>query len=260
MIETKTIINNMRIAVSGTACQGKTTLVKDFIKEWPMYSTPEKTYRDFINENNLPYSDNTNKEAQWSILNHVIDTIMESDKGDKIIYDRCPLDNLVYSLWAHEKGINDIDTKFINKCIPVVRESLKFLDVIFFTPITKVGPVELVDDGTRSINKEHIEEIDNLFKGMEQQYFQNLKGSPFLPYDDCPAIVEIFGNQKERIHLIRQYLDAEGDLLGDNESEILDPNEVMDMESIIRDQQIEIAKEKQQTDVLYQHIQNTKNN
>ena len=69
----------MRIAVSGTSCQGKTTLIKDFIKEWPMYSTPEKTYRDFINENNLPYSDNTNKEAQWSILNHIIDTIMESE-------------------------------------------------------------------------------------------------------------------------------------------------------------------------------------
>ena len=33
-----------------------------------------------------------------------------------------------------------------------------------------------------------------------------------------------------------------------------------DMESIIRDQQIEIANEKQKADVLYQHIQNTKNN
>ena len=180
----------MRIAVSGTACQGKTTLVKDFIKEWPMYSTPEKTYRNFINENDLPHSENTNKDAQWSILNHTIDTIMESEKGDKVIYDRCPLDNLVYSLWAHEKGINDIDTKFINKCIPVVRESLKFLDVIFFTPITKVGPVDI----------------------------------------------------------------------GDNESEILDPNEVMDMESIIRDQQIEMANEKQKADILYQHVQDTRNN
>jgi len=168
MIGIISLINNMRIAVSGTACQGKTTFLNDFIKEWPMYSTPEKTYRDFIKENNLPHSENTNKEAQWSILNHVVDTMLESEKGDKVIYDRCPLDNLVYSLWAHEKRINDIDEKFINKCIPVVRESLKFLDVIFFTPITNVSPIEIVDDGTRSINKEHIEEIDHLFKGIEQ--------------------------------------------------------------------------------------------
>ena len=74
-----------------------------------------------------------------------------------------------------------------------------------------MSPIDIVDDGTRSINIEHIEEIDHLFKGIEQQYFQNLKASPFLPYDDCPAIVEIFGNQQERVHLVRQYLDAEGD-------------------------------------------------
>ena len=36
----------MRIAISGTACQGKSTLVKDFLDLWPSYSTPEKTYRD----------------------------------------------------------------------------------------------------------------------------------------------------------------------------------------------------------------------
>jgi len=259
MIEKIILINNMRIAVSGTACQGKTTFIKDFIKEWPMYSTPEKTYRDYINENNLPHSENTNQEAQWSILNHVVDTILESDKGDKIIYDRCPLDNLVYSLWAHEKGINDIDQKFIQKCIPVVRESLKFLDVIFFTPITNVSPIDIVDDGTRSVNKEHIEEIDHLFKGIEQQYFQNLKASPFLPSDDCPAIVEVFGNQQERIHLVRQYLDAEGDLMGDNSSSILNPEEIADMESILRDQEMEIAAEKARSDALFKHIQETKN-
>ena len=60
----------MRIAVSGSACQGKTTFIQDFIKEWPMYSTPEKTYREYIEENNLPDSDNTNKDAQWGILNN----------------------------------------------------------------------------------------------------------------------------------------------------------------------------------------------
>ena len=140
----------------------------------------------------------------------------------------------------------------------VILKNLKFLDVIFFTPITKVGPVELVGDGTRSINKEHIEEIDHLFKGIEQQYFQNLKASPFLPYDDCPAIVEIFGNERERVYLARQYIDAEGDLLGDNNSTILDPEEVTDMESILRDQQIEIAKEKKYSDNIYKTIQDSR--
>ena len=71
MIGKTFLINIMRIAVSGTACQGKTTFIKYFIKEWPMYSTPEKTYRDFISENNLPHSENTLKllTSILSILN-----------------------------------------------------------------------------------------------------------------------------------------------------------------------------------------------
>ena len=62
------------------------------------------------------------------------------------------------------------------------------------------------------------------------------------------------------VNEISKFIDAEGDLLGDNESSILDPNEVMDMESIIRDQQLEIVKEKQKADLMYQRVQDTKNN
>ena len=63
----------MRISVSGTANVGKSTLIKDFLKEWDMYTTPEKTYREFIQEQNLPHSSSTTKESQWQILNFTID-------------------------------------------------------------------------------------------------------------------------------------------------------------------------------------------
>ena len=38
----------MRICVSGTGSQGKSTLINDFIKEWPQYTTPKESYRDFL--------------------------------------------------------------------------------------------------------------------------------------------------------------------------------------------------------------------
>ena len=38
----------MRICVSGTSSQGKSTFIKDFLKQWSMYNTPEVTYRSFI--------------------------------------------------------------------------------------------------------------------------------------------------------------------------------------------------------------------
>ena len=248
----------MRIAISGTACQGKSTLIKDFLKEWNMYTTPAKTYRDYLTENNLPHSKETTKDTQWDILNFMVDTLQQYSKGDKVIFDRCPLDNMVYSLWAYERNINDLDDDFIKKCIPVVRESLRFLDVIFFIPITKAAPIPVVEDNLRETDKVFIKEIDNIFKGVEQQYLQGQKASPFLPNEECPAIVEVFGSREQRIHMMRQYIDAEGDLFGDNSSSILG-QEVLDMEQILRDQQRELNKEKTQAEAFYKKIQQTKN-
>ena len=52
---------------------------------------------------------------------------------------------------------------------------------------------------------------------------------------------------------------TKGDLMGDNSSSILDPEEIADMESILRDQEMEIAAEKARSDALFKHIQETKN-
>ena len=88
----------MRIAISGTSCQGKSTLIKDFLKEWTNYKTIDKTYRDVIIEQGLEHSSATNKDTQWSILNFMIDELQKTSKGDSISFDRCPLDNIVYSI------------------------------------------------------------------------------------------------------------------------------------------------------------------
>lgn len=199
----------MRIAISGTACQGKTTLIKDFLEQWPVYSTPKKTYRDIITENNLEHSSKTNKKTQWDILNFQIKELSKYRVEDNIIFDRCPLDNLVYSIWSSEQKDSDIDDEFINKCLPLVRESFRNLDIIFFTPITKVAEVPLEEDGVRDTDKKLIEEIDHLFKGIHRDYEQNDK-TQFFVVDDKPAIIEVFGNRRERIEIIKLYIDALG--------------------------------------------------
>lgn len=219
----------MRIAISGTACQGKSTLIKDFLEQWPNYTTPSKTYRDIIVEKGLSHSSVTSQETQWEILNFMIDELQKFGKEDKVIFDRCPLDNIIYSIWAEEKKESDIDQKFIKKCMPLIRESLKFLDIIFFTPITKVSPVELEEDDLRDTNKEYISEIDNIFKAVHRDYMNNPK-STFFAENDRPGIIEVFGNRKERIELIKLYLDNDGDFI--EPGNIITPQELEEMEKI----------------------------
>lgn len=233
----------MRIAISGTACQGKSTLIKDFLTEWKLYTGESQTYRDILKEKNYPHSKQANKEGQWAILNHMLDEMQKYGKKDKVIFDRCPLDNIIYSLWAFEKNTSDIDKPFIDKCIPLIRESLKFLDIIFFIPITKAAPVEIVDDGIREIDNEYITEIDNIFKTILHSHHIKPGSTPFLPSFDCPAIIEVFGSKQERIHIIKQYLDIDGDLIGDNNAISPADNSYNDMNDLLKQLENQNAKD-----------------
>jgi len=219
----------MRIAISGTACQGKTTLIKDFLEQWPSYSTPKKTYRDIIKETSLDDSSNINKKVQKNILDFMIKEQKKYRRSDNVIFDRCPLDNLVYSMWATEQSELDIDEKFVEKCIPQVRKSFSNLDIIFFTPITKVAPAEIEEDDLHDTDSKVIEELDNIFKAMHREYMDN-DASVFFIKDDKPGIIEVFGNRRERIQILKLYIDAEGDM--HSGGDLLDEDMLADMKAL----------------------------
>lgn len=120
----------MRAAVMGTASTGKSTLVKAFLKKWPMYKTTAKTYRDILTDNNLQHSSNTTVETQLLILDWMTRTLDENVDEKHVVYDRCPLDNLVYTLHANERNI--ISDEVTAATIDIVKASLKKLDIIFW--------------------------------------------------------------------------------------------------------------------------------
>ena len=236
----------MRIAICGTANIGKSTLIKDFLNEWDMYGREVKSYRDVLVEKGLPHSKNTTKESQKAILDYMVDTLNEFKEGDKVIFDRCPLDNLVYSMWAMSQEDNDIDEDFVDECIPIVREALTNLDIIFFIPMTKYNTIKIIEDGERETDEKYIKEIDSFFKVLQRHYHEHPQDNPFFPRDDSPALIEVFGKPEERMAMIRLYIDAEGDLIGgDGGSEIFSPENIEMMEKLLESQQIAKKDEKE---------------
>tara|TARA_R110000868_G_scaffold138335_2_gene352377 strand:+ start:6200 stop:7000 length:801 start_codon:yes stop_codon:yes gene_type:complete len=230
----------MRIAVIGSANQGKSTFIDDMIKEWPMYRRSNESYRKAIKEHNLSVNKTSNKHSQGIILDCLIDDIKQTKKEDHVLFDRCPLDNLVYSLWAHDKKNSDIDKDFILESIEKVKESLRALDIIFFTPITHVAPVPLQPRDARDLDPEFISEIDNIFKGITYQ--QQKGASPFFVKDDAPPIIEIFGNRIERIQMTKLYVNTSGDIV-DTSTSVLSPENIDMMESLLREQGLALESE-----------------
>jgi predicted ATPase len=239
----------MRIAVSGTAAQGKTTLINHFLRRWPMYKTSQKTYRDIIKENNLTHSSSTNAETQLLILDWMTKNLKENKNEKYFIYDRCPLDNLVYTLHANERNL--ISDEITAATIDIVKASLKDLDIIFWL---KYDPsIKVVKDGLRDTDIQYIKEIDEIFAGLYEQYTDHLKNTPFYIAEDCPAIIPIEGlSIDDRVAWIGEFIDTRGDLIETKES-VLDPKNLDMMEQMLKEQGLWMKKDsefKQMTDQI----------
>lgn len=220
----------MRIAFSGTANTGKTTLVRDFLTVWTMYSTPEKSYRNLIVENDIQHSKHVTKKGQKAILDFMIEQMKGKTPEDNVVYDRCPLDNIVYSMWANEKGVSDIDDAFISKCISKVRESIKDLDIIFWVPYNE--NIAISRDGMRETDVDYIKEINNIFEVIYNQYLYNDK---FVLFDkeDRPAIIPIFSSDRfMRIKDIANYIDERGNTISPDDSWMEDLQQVAGSEDV----------------------------
>lgn len=205
-----------KIAISGTANQGKTTLIKDILAEWPKFIQPEKTYRELVKEKGLQINKVGNKESQKAILDFMVEQLKHNYGNKTVLFDRSPWDNLIYTLWLYDKGISDIDEDFVRYSIAQVKESFKYLDCTFFIPLTKHHKIEIVPDGKREIDPVYIEEIDTLFKATYQDWKQRTGG--FFKPDDCGAIVEIFGPRDVRVQMIKLYINKDGDFYGEKDS------------------------------------------
>jgi nicotinamide riboside kinase len=235
----------MRIAFSGVQNSGKTTLVKNFLSVWNNYSTPEKTYRDIIVEKNLDHSSKCTKDGQWEILNFMVDQLQSYDKNDKVIFDRCPIDNLVYTLWAHEKEIEGFDKEFVDKCINITKESMRHLDIIF---LLRYDPtIAIVEDGLRDTDRGYIIEIDNIFSALMMQYEQNYSSEVFFPKNDSPGFFELPSSLQRRIDIISEYLTPEGNLYGEETSIFQNVDE---LEALVRQQQSALDEETREKELF----------
>lgn len=209
-----------KIGIIGTQCVGKSTLVEDMMLQWPQLTRPEKTYRDLIKEKKLPINKNGNKESQQLILDFLCDEAMKNYGKKKIVFDRTPLDNLVYSLWLYDKNLSDIDEAFIDKTVTTVRHALKFYSILFYIPLLEENNIPLTDKEQRESDPIYRAEIDVLFDALYRA--REKGGSKFFDSDDCPMIIPIYGNPIQRITMMQQYINDKCEFYGEEDSLIKD--------------------------------------
>ena len=170
----------------------------------------------------------------------------ENKDTSHIIYDRCTLDNIAYTLWSHEKGVKGFTKQFCADQIAIMRDSMKHLDIIFLCSFDESQQIE--DDGIRETHKAYIKEVDNIFNSLFSQYTNNVESDIFFPKDDTPCVLTVPSDAQKRIDLISEYVDEEGDMYGDEDS-VLNSENLKELESLVYQQKTEADHENHMKDL-----------
>lgn len=117
----------MRIAISGTHHSGKSTLVEELSSVLPGYLTVEEPYY-LLAEEGYEFAEMPSVEDFELQLERSIECLNESEPN--VIFDRCPIDMLVYLLTHSDAEAFDLE-----KWLPRVQAAIERLDLIVFLPV-----------------------------------------------------------------------------------------------------------------------------
>lgn len=209
----------MRISVVGAQNTGKTTFIEDFIANWPMYKKPSVTYRDIIAKKDVQLNQAGNRESQFAILDALCEQAKDNADEEFCIHDRCVIDNLAYTMWLAAKDKGDVKPTDVTASIIQAQQALKYYDVIFFLPISAMSNIPLEERVNRDIDENYRSEIDMILKAFNTDYIQQ-KGNVF-PKEDCPAVIEIFGDRSQRVSLASMYIKPNGKAYSEEDGSLI---------------------------------------
>lgn len=194
----------MRIAISGTHSQGKSTFVRDFLQKHAHYTFENEPYRAIMHQHEILFGDQQRIEHIELQLNHCLKQVKKYKLGDCVIFDRPPSDYIPYSDYSAVNAQSDINKAYIDSLYPRIKPALAYLDLIVFIPMCEDYPMMLEADGHRPTDDFYRVWVDEAFKKL---YREDLK--KLFPQKRAPHVVEITGPREARVtsleEVIRQF-------------------------------------------------------
>lgn len=178
----------MKIAISGTHCSGKTTLIEELYGALSTYEVVDEPYY-LLEAEGHQFADRPSVEDFELQLDCSVKSIVGS--GRNCLFERCPIDFLAY-LFTHR----DFTGFDVANWLPRVRRAVGQLDLIVFVPVEK--PDRMPVPGSEDA-------------GLRSRVDEQLR--PFLsdnPWRFDVTVLEVAGTSRERARRVLTHLGSLG--------------------------------------------------
>ncbi len=160
----------MRVAISGSHSTGKTTLIAAFLRRHPDYAHEPEAFETLADDVELTESAGPTPESLRSLLEYTVSAVHGHGARQRVIFERSPVDYLAYAAASRGAWQPREVQDFLARFTPIVRASVRQLDVIAYLPVSTVGPVRRRGENRRfrrrvAVSLEHalLDDVYGLF-------------------------------------------------------------------------------------------------
>lgn len=132
----------MRVAVSGSHGTGKSTLIAAFLARRPDYAAEPEAFEILADDIDFASPDTPTPDGLDALLRYTVAAVAAHPPGANVVFERSPVDYLGYAAASRRAWDADARADFLREAIPVVRASLRNLDLIVLLPVSRRGPVQ----------------------------------------------------------------------------------------------------------------------
>lgn len=189
----------MRVAVSGTHCSGKSTLIDHFLIAHPDFAHEPEPYTVLQEDYGEVFTADPSADDFYRQLEFNIDRLRRYQPSERVIYERCPIDFIAYLLALSDLRIDNEATLLVERSFDMVKDGIELLDLIVFLPLDGM-------DSNGIFNAEDQE----LRIAVDGWLVDILRGDD-LNIFSCghPMILEARGSTEERLLQIESLLEAQ---------------------------------------------------
>src|SRR5437867_7359377 len=124
----------MRLAISGTHCSGKSSLVDAFLAAHPDYTQEPEPYEVLHELYGETFAAEPSAQEFFRQLEYNVTQLQQYGAGDQVVFERSPFDYVVYLQALVDLSRDTADPVLVKQSIEVATGAVNLLDMIVYLP------------------------------------------------------------------------------------------------------------------------------
>jgi AAA domain-containing protein len=189
----------MRVAVSGTHCCGKSTLIDEFLLAHPDFIHEPEPYTVLLEDYGEVFAAEPSPDDFYRQLEFNVERLRLYKRGQRVIFERSPVDFLAYLLALNDVRRGEGTARLIERSLGMVMDAIQLLDLIVF--------LSLNDEDGRVMSDSEDPELRSAVNCRLVGIYNDDDFSLFT--SRRPVVLEAMGSTAQRLRMLESALRAQ---------------------------------------------------